>query len=81
LNKVQYPADRDVFKVTWFYTKFKKVTESKIPRPGPKTKAHQRGLKRRHKGRKDRQQYWGGRGRRRGRGEGGRSFGKTNLVV
>jgi hypothetical protein len=45
----QVSADEDVLKVTRFFRKFEMVTESKIPKPGPKTKMQTTDLKRRKK--------------------------------
>jgi hypothetical protein len=47
---VQFPADEDILEVIWFFKKFEKVTERKIPKQGPKTKMQTTGLKQRQKG-------------------------------
>jgi hypothetical protein len=60
LKTVQFPADVDVLEVTWFFKKFEKVTESKIPKPCPKTKMQTTDLKRRQRGgRKHTRGQWG----------------------
>ena len=57
---MQSPADEDVLKVTRFFKKHEKVTESKIPKPGPKTKMQITDLKRRQTGgRKHTGGQWG----------------------
>jgi len=42
---VQFSADEDVLKSPGFFKKFEKVTESKIPKQGPKTKMQTTGAK------------------------------------
>jgi hypothetical protein len=46
----QVPADQDVLKVTWFFKICEMITESKIPKLGPKTKMQTTDLKGRQKG-------------------------------
>ena len=47
---MQFSADEDVLKSPGFFKKFEKVTESKIPKQGPKTKMQTTGAKWRQKG-------------------------------